>query len=117
MVLDQATETQIDAQGGTARDAQGQIQVTFPAGALSEAATVQVRPINAPGKVPWTIGGHPFEILATGMSSQAAIHHFTNPIDIQVSYDPAEITGEQASLTLFYFDPTQNTWLPAADAG
>ena len=112
LTLDQAAETQIDAKGGTARDAQGHIQVTFPAGALSQATIVQVRPIHTPGKVPFTIGGHPFDILATEVSSQAEIHHFANPIAIQVSYDPAQYPADAGDLALFYFDETLQGWEP-----
>ena len=59
-----------------------------------------------------SLSGEPFEVVAEGQSDGLPIHSFPQPLSIQVGYDPALLHGEEASLTLFYFDEALGDWLP-----
>lgn len=89
----------------------------FPAGALDETVDVTVRrpkqdkePHNK-HLPPYSLSGQPFEIVAFKKNGQP-VNKFKQAITIEVLDDPLSIQGDAESLSLFYYDEKQATWIP-----
>ena len=103
--------------GGEAHGFNHHVKAEFPSGALPEDAEVSVR---APENTELSLGGHPMELTAMGAESGEEITQFNQPVTITVQYTDEEAERllkragmqDETSLSLFYYDETENTWIP-----
>jgi hypothetical protein len=86
------------------------VQVTFR-GAPDDVA-VSIHAYGADGRLPYSLSGAAFEIIAQEQDSQIGVESFSEPITIAVSYDETQIRGSESTLTLFYFDEQMKSWRP-----
>ncbi|MBV6396861.1 MAG: hypothetical protein HFACDABA_02463 [Anaerolineales bacterium] len=110
--LSELVEYKVETSGGTAEGKDGQVQVTFPQGAVSETVTVKVTEPSYESLPVQSLSGSPFEIIAVSDSSKAEVSTFAKPVEIQVRYDEAELEGDEKSLMLFWYDPSDGEWKP-----
>ena len=108
--LQSQEEFLIDKQGGNARGLDGQVNVYFPGGALSESVKVKIgRPSEKSLPVD-SLSGAPFEITAVSDKTQTEVFSFSAPIEIQVHYDVEAMRGDEENIRLFWYDPTDGQW-------
>jgi RHS repeat-associated protein len=106
LLIDEYGLTRLPKEGGAALGFEKRIQVDFPAGALSEAVDVRIRPPIPANQPPYYLSNKPFEVIASGLESGLEVHQFTQPITITVPY-----TGTKEA-SVFYYETKQQTWLP-----
>lgn len=101
----------LDASGGTLRSADGLLELTVPAGALSVPTTVSIQPItnNAPGHV-----GHAYRLEPEGLT-------FAQPVTLTFTYDDAGLVGSTADALTVASQQGDGTWAatrtPVVDTG
>lgn len=103
-------ETSIGTAGGEATGLNGKVKVKVPAGALSEAAQVRIRKPKTNSDIPHQKNWQPVELLAKAAASQAEIHNFAEPIELEMTYDESTLDGDASTLTWFTWD-SEKGWV------
>jgi len=78
-------EYKIETTGGTAESADGEVQVNFPSGAVSETVTVKVTEPSYEALPIESLSGAPFEITAVSETSKEEVTQFDQPVEIWVN--------------------------------
>ncbi|MGC1377894.1 MAG: hypothetical protein WA821_16805, partial [Anaerolineales bacterium] len=104
----------IAASGGSINANDGWVKINVPAGAVTQALTFDVRSPSPQEMPPVSLTGYPVEIVAVGKADGQDIKHFSQPISIQMQYDPDKLPypNSQDSLTLYYYNPQLFDWFP-----
>lgn len=88
----------LDQQGGSVAASGGEIQIEFPANALSGEAVIEVGVPSEETMPPYSLSGQPFEIKAHEKQSGDPLNQFSKKISIRVSYAdrgiPEELEGD-----------------------
>jgi hypothetical protein len=108
-----AEKFQVESSGGAVKTSQGLVAVNFPEKALPEPIWLQIRSPRSK-TIASSLSCRPVEIIAESQKTGAALHLFQEAVSIAIQYKPEEITGDEASLTLFYYDDKAATWRPLA---
>ena len=98
--------------GGAVTAFDGRLEVHFPAEAAPESLSVMVRPALGKAAPPTSLSLWPFEIVATGMENGAEVSRFRQPLEIILHYEEMWLRGDEESLVLFYYNETEQSWLP-----
>ncbi|MGH2542138.1 MAG: hypothetical protein ACRDIB_05060, partial [Ardenticatenaceae bacterium] len=102
----------IGSNGGTIFAFNGRIVVQFPAGAFLEDAQVYVSwPAAAQGISP-SLSGRAFEIVAHQQTNGQRILAAQVPFNVRMKYTESQIQGDEASLTLFFYEQSNDGWHP-----
>jgi hypothetical protein len=100
-------------QGGTLKDAGESVEVFFPAGAAQEPLLLDARSPSPHAMDSYSLSWNPVEILAVGENSHKNVKTFSEPLKITMHYDETKIVqGDEASLTIYYYDPDMQDWYP-----
>ena len=103
-------EYKIETTGGTAESVDGEVQVNFPAGAVSETVTVKVTEPSYESLPVQSLSGAPFEITAVSDTSKAEVSQFSKAIEIQVRYDDSALADSEDTIMLYWYDPADGEW-------
>lgn len=86
------------------------VKIKFPKDALPEDAEISMQtPEDMHTSLPLR-GKHPLEFIAIGKTTHNSIHQFVGSVDIQVTYDPADIDIHPSTLSLYWFDTETGAW-------
>jgi len=102
------------------RSRDGQVSVQFPGAGAARPLTLRFGYDPLPGKRrPWDrVNGHPGLapiFLDATDAQQNEVHQFTAPLTLTVAYTPEQLQAldiGEADLTLFWFDESQDRWVP-----
>jgi RHS repeat-associated protein len=111
--LEEGFTQELTQKGGELDYKNGNVKLTFPEGSLSEDITLKYKRLSL-GKegIPYVLSGNMFEVEAYGKSNLQEISNFDKELSIEIKYDHEMITGDESTLTLFYFNETENDWYP-----
>lgn len=98
--------------GGEAVALGGRLRIKAPGDALGEDTYFLVRDVGPDQGLPNSLSGRPFEVTALGVDSARGISAFNGTITLEIFYQEGEAAGDEAGLTLFWFDPSLETWRP-----
>lgn len=109
---------QVDkSKGGNLKSADGKVEVSVPANAISESLAMDIREPAPQAQPGVSLTWQPLEIIAVGKTSQKNIRQFEAPLEIKLTYDETQIFDwEESALTIYYYDPDLLDWFPIETA-
>ncbi len=90
----------------------GRVKVTFPPGALAEDAVVEVHEPDAKALPSGSLSGRPFEVTATGQTSNLNMDSFSVDVELAVSYQDTDFPAGAGSgdLFVYWYEPVEGVW-------
>jgi RHS repeat-associated protein len=94
-------------QGGWFTGMDGRLRIHFGDKSLADDADVTVQQVSRDRQIPVLGNFVPIEILADNAADQAPIHQLADQVEIDMTYDPAQVQGDPSTLTWYYYDETK----------
>jgi RHS repeat-associated protein len=111
-VFSEQSAQRVQRGGGEITGLDGRLKMKFASDTLAEDANLWVAPVDQEHMPPTTLSGKPFQIVAQGKNSKQSIRKFDQKATIELSYDPKDWGGNESSLVLYYYNESNEQWVP-----